>query len=153
MRSRRQAHTATPLPNGQVLLTGGLDGCCNADDLGTNLDTAEVYDPVAGAFTTLAGRMTSARFFHAASALADGRVLISGGLAGQSFDDFRVLDTAEIYDPTSGTFAAETAVMTTARAAHTATALPGGGVLLIGGFNDLASPALATAERYGTARR
>ena len=150
MRSRRQGHTATLLPTGHVLLTGGVDGCCDPNDLGTNLDTAEVYDPVAQTFTALTATMTSARFFHAASLLDDGRVLLTGGLAGESIASVYTLDSAEVFDPVAETFVAVTAAMTSRRAAHTATLLPGGTVLVTGGFNDLTGPALDTAELYGS---
>jgi len=149
MRSRRQAHVAALLPNGHVLLTGGVDGCCDPDDIGTNLDTAEVYDPVANRFTALAATMTSARTFHAATSLPDGHVLLTGGLAGQSTTSFVALDTAELYDPGTGTFTALSARMTAARAAHTATLLADGHVLVAGGVADLTGSALNSAELYG----
>ena len=149
MSTRRQAHAAALLPNGQVLLTGGLDGCCDPNNLGTNLNTAEVYDPVANRFTALAATMTSARTFHAATLLPNGQVLLTGGLAGQSMSAFVALNTAELYDPGTGTFNALSARMTSARAAHTATLLTNGHVLLAGGFADLTGSAFDTAELYG----
>ncbi|MGA9655486.1 MAG: kelch repeat-containing protein, partial [Polyangia bacterium] len=58
--------------------------------------------------------------------------------------------TAELYDPSPGTFAA-TGSLTVARASHTATLLPSGKVLIAGGeYDDPASgyPPLASAELY-----
>jgi Galactose oxidase, central domain len=79
------------------------------------------------------GSMTVARFFHTATVLADGRVLIAGG---QRLDpppaDFTNLSSAEIYDPGTGTFTA-TGSMTRTRSRHTATLLPNGQVLIAGG--------------------
>jgi hypothetical protein len=58
------------------------------------------------------------------------------------------LATAEIYDPGTGTFT-RTGWMTAARAAHTATLLPDGRILVAGGRSGAA--ALATAEIYDPA--
>jgi len=150
MKSRRQAHTATLLSDGRVLLTGGVNGCCDPNNVGTNLNTAEVYDPVAHTFTALTATMKSARLFHATALLADGQVLLTGGLAGQSISSFAVLRSAELYDPVTQTFTAVTATMTSARAAQTATLLPNGHVLLTGGVSDLNGAALNTAEQYAS---
>src|SRR5579863_2924900 len=145
MTSTRQGHTATLLPNGQVLLTGGTDGS------GTVLNTAELYDPVAQTFTALSATtgtpitMTSTRQGHTATLLPNGQVLLTGG--GNS-TTAPALNTAELYDPTANTFTALTATMTTARAYDTATLLPNGQVLLTGGGNSTTAPALNTAELY-----
>jgi hypothetical protein len=46
MHFKRAAHTATLLPNGQVLIAGGFGQGDNA-----YTDSAELYDPVSGNFT------------------------------------------------------------------------------------------------------
>lgn len=98
MTEPRTRHTATLLMNAKVLITGG-------DNFeGRSLATAELYDPVTGSFTAT-GNMTTGRSGHSATLLPDGRVLIAGG----STDVDRLasyLDTAEIYDPSTGTFTA-----------------------------------------------
>ena len=71
--------------------------------------------------------MTTPRALHAAVALHDGRILISGGTSTANVGG--VLDSAEIYDPAVGTFE-PTGTMTAARQGHTATVLPDGRVLL-----------------------
>src|SRR5579863_8339348 len=146
MTSARQFHTATLLPNGKVLLTGGFNGS-------RVLNTAELYDPVANTFTALTATtgtpitMTSARQFHTATLLPNVNVLSTG-----RFNGSRVLNTAELYDPVANTFTALTTTtgtpiaMTTARQFHTATLLPNGKVLLTGGTDG--SRILNTAELY-----
>ena len=121
MTTAREGHTATLLPNGQVLITGGFG-------IGGDLNTAEVYEPVANTFTALTATITSARSNHTAILLPNGEVLITGG-AVHSGD---ILNTAELYDPVAQTFTALTATMTTARQGHTATLLPNGLVFLTG---------------------
>ena len=87
------------------------------------------------------GSMTTPRFLHTATLLADGRVLIAGGQRIDPPAVFTTLSSAEIYDPRTGTFTA-TGNMTTARSRHTATLLPNGKVLIAGGADD------SSAELY-----
>ncbi len=106
------------------------------------LPYAELYDPKTGTFSAT-GSMTAARFYQTATLLADGRVLVAGG--GGDYTNRQFLATAEIYDPTTGTFS-PTGPMTAARTYHTATLLANGRVLVTGGYGDLAP--LASAELY-----
>ena len=112
----REGHTATRLPNGKVLVTGGQ----NATGV---LASAEIFDPATGMFNAT-GNMGTARVGHTATLLKDGTVFIAGGSA-----DAR----AEIFTPASGTFAPLKAFMETVRVGHTATLLNDGRVLLAGG--------------------
>ena len=136
MATPRETHTATLLADGRVLITGGND----TSDHGVAM--AELYDPNTGTFSPT-GSMTTSRAFHTATLLSDGRVLIVGG--GRAAWTGDVLDTAEIYDPRSGTFSA-TGAMPESRVFHTATLLADGRVLITGGSNgseaDIASAVL-----------
>ncbi|MFZ3137149.1 MAG: alpha/beta fold hydrolase [Thermodesulfovibrionales bacterium] len=136
----RNGHTATLLPNGKVLITGGASFYGLID----TLNTAELYDPVTGVFSTT-GVMHYARRWHTATMLTNGKVLIAGGAsAGYNGD----LNTAEIYDPATGIFTTTTGNMATAAAGHTATLLTNGKVLITGGATYGYNVVFDRAELY-----
>jgi N-acetylneuraminic acid mutarotase len=121
----REAHTATLLRNGTVLVTGGTDG------RGKALASAEVYNPATNKWTS-ARSMATARLNHTATLLPSGKVLVAGGLDA-SFPSSS-LATAELYDPTINAWSTA-APMIGARARHTATLLTDGRVLVVGGLS------------------
>lgn len=128
MKVPRGGHVAVLLPNGQVLLAAGFNG--GFTDLPIAHNTAELYDPATQTFTAIAAKLTSSRTDRpAATLLSNGKVLIVGGGARNNL----ILNTAEIYDPTTHTFEALSATMTSARVGHRATLLSTGKVLLTGG--------------------
>jgi hypothetical protein len=98
-----------------------------------------------GTFTP-AGNMTTARYGHTATLLTDGRVLIAGGFGSGGIGmDHHFESSAELYDPSTGTFT-PTGSMTTGRYWAWATLLPDGRVFIAGGTRpDLY---LASAEIY-----
>ena len=114
--SVRKARTATLLPSGQVLLTGGRDAS------GAVFNTAELYDSAAQESTALLATMTSPRVGHTATRLLNGQVLLTGGQDSSG----TALNTAEVYDPVTQTFTALTAVMTAPRVGHTGALLRSG---------------------------
>jgi hypothetical protein len=79
---------ATMLGSGEVLYIGG----------GSNLATAELYDPDTGGWTRTPD-MVSGRVYPNTALMPDGRVLITGGRTGNA----NVLDT-EIYDRDANVF-------------------------------------------------
>ncbi|HWD91346.1 MAG TPA: kelch repeat-containing protein [Verrucomicrobiae bacterium] len=118
----RLGHTATLLPNGLVLLTGG--GSAVPDGY---LST-ELYDPATGT-ATLAAPMNSGRIGHSATLLPNGTVMVIGGETGPGLNS---TNSAEVYDPATGSWTL-TNSLNTARDAHTATLLPNGKILVTGG--------------------
>jgi hypothetical protein len=67
------------LADGRVLVTGGVGAWDDSANAYPHFATAELYDPVTGSFTS-AGSMVNKRALHKAISLADGRVLITGGV-------------------------------------------------------------------------
>jgi len=132
----RFLHTATLLPSGKVLVTGGTDGA-NA------LSSAELYDPALNTWSAT-GSLSPARYGHTATLLLSGKVLVTGGTSGGNY-----LSSAELYDPALSTWSAASNLIT-ARLQHTATLLPSGKVLVAGGVNGNYN-FLSSAEVYDPA--
>jgi len=125
MTTARVGHTATLLPGGEVLVSGGIDV-----DQQILLESAELYNPTTGSWT-VTGSMNIARHLHTATLLPGGKILVVGGSGGDA--------SAELYDPATGAWTL-TGSMTTARIDQTATLLANGKVLVVGGsiFGDSA---------------
>lgn len=100
----------------------------------------------ANSVTNLMEAPLTARFLHTATALDDGRVLVTGGFtratsmtcaasapAGSHCFDLTAADDAFLFDPLSGRIRAVRDGMLRARGAHTATLLGDGTVLVAGG--------------------
>ncbi len=135
MHDSRSLHTASILPNGKVLVTGGF--ICD----GGELNSAELYDHSKGIWTRT-GSMTLSRAFHTASVLSNGKVLVVGGLIDASY----VSSTCELYDPTTGQWTSA-GRLNHARYSHTAITLLDGKVLVVGGI-DKEDDRLHSTELY-----
>ena len=126
--------TANLLGDGRVLIAGE--------------NPPEIYDPASNSFS-VTGRMPNysyGMFWHAATTLRDGTVLVTGGV----IDDFSCdgVSNAELYDPSSGTFAV-LSPMSQSREIHTSTLLQDGTVLITGGGDGwCVSSTFDTAELY-----
>jgi photosystem II stability/assembly factor-like uncharacterized protein len=133
----RRSHTATLLPAGKVLITGGYDNS------NTNFASTELFDPAGGGgMGSWAGlsSLGTAREEHVATLLASGKVIIAGG----ADNSFNPIASAEVYNPAAGSWA-DTGSLSQRRAYHTAVLLSNGKVLVIGGNH---SGDLASAELY-----
>src|SRR2546428_7899751 len=134
----RAGHTATLLQNGKVLVAGGIASSIFFSRIISN--SAELYDPTTGGWSTT-GNLNSARAYHTAALLANGKVLILGGLDGNGYS----LNSAELYEPATGTWSYAGATTGTPPPPAcgpycTATLLPNGQVLFAGGSDGDGTP-------------
>lgn len=116
MTTPRVWHTATLLPSGKVLIVR------RSSDAGDDR-TAELYDPSTGTFART-GDTISAQYGATATLVKNGKVLIAGGLTLRSGQPVQV-STPELYDPSTGTFAATGTFVG-----------PGDGLYVVGGPNS-----------------
>lgn len=103
------------LQDGRVLVAGGTTVPDSAPDA---LASAEIYTRASDSVAPAAGNMTAPRIQNAAVTLLDGKVLVMGGAgwsAGVSANN-TPSTSADLFDATSGTFAATMHPMTAARA-------------------------------------
>ncbi|MFZ1886872.1 MAG: hypothetical protein WAU33_02480 [Candidatus Binataceae bacterium] len=114
--------TSTYLSDGKVLVTGCYDG-----------QRAFLYDPNNRQIIPT-GAMIEPRSMNSATLLANGNVLVAGGISQseKEFKDYRSTASAELYDPALGKFSL-TGSMTVPRSGHRAVLLKDGRVLIAGG--------------------
>jgi hypothetical protein len=135
IRTRRERHVAITLPDGSVLLAGGLDSA------GNPLKSAEVYVPWLGTAGRMlpAGDLVDARYDATAVAQADGSIVVVGGIGA---DGTTPAATVERFVPDGpnadgsaygGTFARLTPRLPTGRAGAAAAVGPGGELIVSGG--------------------
>jgi N-acetylneuraminic acid mutarotase len=147
----RDWHTATLLQDGKVLVAGGDVENYFATEV------AELYDPATGTWS-ITGSLNVARLYHTATLLQDGKVLLAGGCKVNDCD--LPAAASELYDPNKSAWSI-TASLNAPHSGHTATQLPNGNVLLVGGgwglpyldTNELYNPATTTWSFTGRLRR
>jgi|GEM_PF-3244572 len=150
---KRQQPTGVLLADGRVLIMGGDITDPVYGDGGYSghvaAPTAELFDPTTGAFTAI-GSMRTSRWAFPAVRLANGRVLIAGGMVIADSGD-PVAD-AELFDPATNRFTA-TGPLNAPRVGHALVPLADGRVLVVGGVTTGRAPVLST-EIYdpGTGR-
>jgi N-acetylneuraminic acid mutarotase len=134
LNSVRANHTATRLPNGQVLVVGGI--------LVPDFTGAELYNPATGIWSPITSIYNDGLSGHSATPLVNGQVLVVGGQVNGIAQK-----TTGLYDPTTETW---TSVenLSAPRFGHTATRLPNGKVLVVGGWTNVDETALKTTELY-----
>lgn len=148
-----------PLPDGGVLAYGGWNAVC-MDAL--RFPTAETWDAGTNTFRR-SGRTARGREGHTATLLPDGRVAFLGGVADVvtkrtkrvTVTEERPLSQTEVWSPAKRGFV-QGSDLITARRDHSATLLPSGQVLVVGGYSvtELDSAELWTPpEAAGGPRR
>ncbi len=141
----RSGHTASALADQMHLLLAGENG-------GGTLTLAELYNPGTGLFSNILDTLSIPRAGQTATVLLDGRVLIIGGQGPTAADSSEVFDAQSVilfkpsFDPPEGSFILLPNLLSTSRRNHTATLLPDGSVLILGGENDLGL--LGSAELF-----
>lgn len=137
MGTARWAPGSAPLPDGRVLVAGGRT------DAIVEVDTAEIYDPVADDWANTAS-MSVNRYGPAMVPLPDGRVLVAGGRINSG----NATATAEIFDPVNENWTA-TGSMAQPRYAPAAAPLPDGRILISGGYSGTPTNSyLSSTEIY-----
>lgn len=126
MATGRSDMSAVPLGDGRVLVFGGSTSTVQPP-------FAEIVDTRTGT-ATAGGWMMLPRSRHAALRLADGRVAAVGGTQRNSI---------ELWSPGSNTWALTGNRMTHTREYATASLLPGGRVLIVGGYTPAANYSFA----------
>ncbi len=149
MHVAREGHTATLLTNGKILVAGGYYTSTPSGG-SVALSSAELYDPVTGAWT-VTGTLNTARGGHTATLLLNGQVLIVGGVITSNYLSIPI-SSAELYDPTNETWMVITNLIDIARYNHTATLLTNGQVLIAGG-QGISYPFPIDSELYDPASK
>jgi hypothetical protein len=125
------------LQDGRVLVAGGTTVPDHPEDA---LDSAELYTRSTDTVTSAPGKMSTTRMQNAAVTLLDGKVLVIGGPGWQTSEGTPSV-SADLFDPTSGTFAPTAHPLTAARAGIRAALAWDGRVVITSGGS-------ATADIY-----
>jgi N-acetylneuraminic acid mutarotase len=139
MSTSRARHAMVLLPNGKVLVAGGVNSVT------ASAKSAELYDPSTGLWTPT-GSMNGARTDFTLTLLPNQLVLAAAGLDLST----GAVNTAELYNPATGQWT-PAASLATARINHTATLLATGKVLVAGGSDASGFNYFRSAELYDPA--
>ena len=139
MSAERRGHSMTALPNGRVVVIGGV-----RQQISQTLSSCEIFRPAINSWGS-GGALRLARWEHSASLLPNGKILVAGGTYWNSKSGGRAEGTAgcEVYDPALRK-SASTGAMVRPRTGHCAAALPDGRVLVAGGDSKAAPPYFST---------
>lgn len=120
----RHGLTATTLLDGRVLVVGGQrTGAVDTGDV--FFETAEIWKALPGQFKIVVAQMSQKRAYHTAVRLADGRVLVAGGIGGGP--------TSEVFDPQKSKWSAPVGLLHAHGVGSTLVLLADGRALLAGG--------------------
>jgi hypothetical protein len=122
----REGHRAVRLNDGRILVTGGLTAL--------GLGDAEIFDEGTGKVSRTGSPFVQ-RVAHTATRIGHDRVLVVGGYSSGEGAVLGISRSAEVWDPVTNRFRLLGARMSVARAGHSATVLPDGRVLIVGGLS------------------
>jgi hypothetical protein len=145
MAAGRYSASAVLLGDGRVLVAGGANDATGTAS--SALSSAELYSPATATWAVSAQTpaMATQRRDFALATLADGRVMVTGGLNANGRQNL-----AEFYATAAGAGAFAIAPpMLAARSAHTATRLQDGRVLVVGGVGA-AGTSISAAELFNS---
>jgi len=178
MGNARAFHTASPMPDGRVLVVGGFNSISGAQacDVGqchrlTAASSIDVYDPRTGAFEATGLTLAIPRAMHTATPLPGGRLLLAGGvgqavlrtsfpagprpvLEADPLDPGQAGSTAEVVNLLSLSLETQAPVPlapTSPRAHHAALGMAGGDALLLAGIVPSTNAALRSMGRFQAA--
>ncbi|BEP96917.1 hypothetical protein GmRootA79_53020 (plasmid) [Acidovorax sp. A79] len=145
MDEARTLHTATRLADSTVLVAGGDTGNVDGGNNPIALATTRLYNPAANTWSS-GPDLPSPRFGHTATPLPGGNVLLVGGREAGPVNSANA--NSLLYSALTNTFAASTGQLTLRRSHHTATLLPNGTVLVVGGRGIAGQEALSSVEIF-----
>lgn len=119
----RSHHTTTVLPDGRVLILGGVDA------KGTFVKGVEIFDDTALTVEPVPAPGLTARAGHTATLLMDGRVLLLGGVSPSGAP----VSEVEVWDPRTERVDRIGERMAFPRWGHSVSILPSGRILISGG--------------------
>lgn len=151
MSDKRMGHAQILVAGGtKVLICGGIKGGTTFFGQGvpTWSSTADVYDVATNTISSTASFGTG-RAGHSLTLLANGDVLLAGGVVSGLFLIPTATGNCQTWNPGSGSWSS-TGSMATARGMHTAAALGNGSTVLMGGLAGtfLAISSTSTVEEH-----